>query len=225
MAYLDGLLGENEQVLLKAHRHPLFLVLHSIPYVLLILVLWTAAGYTLTRDFTGSTILALVLLAVSLYPLGRAVQRFLIWKREEYVLTSYRILQVEGLLNKRSLDSALEKVNDVLLTQSIFGRMFDYGTIEIITGSDRGINNLAGIKDPLSFKRALIDAKKGLERESRGFASAPANSGATYAANSGPQHDDTMDAARLLAALTELRDSGVITGDEYETRKRELLRR
>jgi hypothetical protein len=34
-----------------------------------------------------------------------------------------------------------------------------------------------------------------------------------------------MDAARLLAALTELRDSGVITGEEYETRKRELLRR
>jgi hypothetical protein len=104
--------------------------------------------------------------------------------------------------------------------------MFDYGSIEIITGSDRGINNLAGIKDPLSFKRALIDAKKGLERESRAFASAPVNSGGAYATNvATQQHDDTMDAARLLAALTELRDSGVITGDEYETRKRELLRR
>ena len=224
MAYLDGLLGEGETVLLKAHRHPLFLILHSIPYVLLTIVLWIAAVFTLTRDFTGNQIVAVVLLAMSLYPLARAVQRYLIWRREEYVLTSYRILQVEGLLNKRSLDSALEKVNDVLLTQSMFGRMFDYGSIEIITGSDKGVNNLAGIKDPLIFKRALIDAKKGLERESRSYLPAPANGQPQYAAAAQP-HDDTMDAARLLAALTELRDSGVITGDEYETRKRELLRR
>jgi uncharacterized membrane protein YdbT with pleckstrin-like domain len=222
MAYLDGLLGEGEAVLLKAHRHPLFLILHSIPYVLLVLVLWAAAIWSLVADFSAHKILGYVLLAVSLYPLARAVQRFLIWKREEYILTSYRILQVEGLLNKRSLDSALEKVNDVLLTQSIFGRMFDYGSIEIITGSDKGINNLAGIKDPLVFKRALIDAKKALERESRGVMAATAPERQQFAPAA---HDDTMDAARLLAALTELRDSGVITGDEYETRKRELLRR
>ena len=42
------------------------------------------------------------------------------------------------MLNKTSLDSSLEKINDAVLTQSIFGRMFGFGDLEILTASEIG---------------------------------------------------------------------------------------
>ena len=144
---------------------------------------------------------------VSLVPLAITIYRFFVWKLEEYVVTNYRILQVEGIINKQTLDSALEKVNDVLMTQSLAGRMFGYGNIDILTGSERGINSLTGIADPFAFKRALLNAKMQLDDPGEGW-----------------RRSSTADHARLLSALADLRDSGVISGDEYEQRREQLSR-
>lgn len=212
MGYLEKLLAEDEKVILKAHRHMLFVVLHMIPYALLTIVLFIAAWFAADRvDGSGRTILLIITIGGALLSVGVAVQKFLVWKREEYVITSLRILQIEGLVSKRVLDSSLEKVNDVQLRQSIFARIFGYGDLAIMTGSDHGVNDLWGIADPFEFKRVLLKAKLAVEtRHAAGqFAAAPAGDG--------------MEAARLMAALTDLRDSGVITSEEYEHRRRQLL--
>ena len=94
------------------------------------------------------------------------------------------------------------------MTQSLLGRLFGYGNIEIITGSEIGVNNLTGIADPFAFKRGLLEAKMDLD----GFSD-----------NRRTTRTSGQDPVRLLAALTELRDSGVISGDEYEERKAQLL--
>jgi hypothetical protein len=206
MAYLDDLLGEDESIRIIAHRHVLFLILHTLLYVLGAIALWVLAVVAWQAAPRFERLIALLLLVLSLVPLAIAVYRFLVWKFEQFVVTNYRILQVEGILNKRTFDSALNKVNDVLMTQSVFGRLFGYGNIEIITGSDIGVNRLDGIADPFSFKRGLLDAKMDID----GFDTP------RYAAQPGGNH------TRVLAALAELRDSGVITADEYDQRKRRL---
>lgn len=207
MAYIDDLLGQDESVQLVAHRHIIFLLLHVLPFAVATIVIWV--GATLAQAYVDrySPWLALGLLAVSLVPLAITIYRFFVWKLEEYVVTNYRILQVEGILNKRTLDSALEKVNDVLMTQSFFGRMFGYGNIDILTGSERGINSLTGIADPFAFKRALLNAKMRLDDPGEGW-----------------RRSSVDDRARLLAALTELRDSGVISADEFDERSEQLTR-
>lgn len=208
MSYLKNLLAEDERVQLVAHRHILFLVANTVLYVVAGLVLWALAAlaYRTLPRFEGIVMLAF--LVASLVPLGIAGLRFLNWRSEEYVITNYRIVQVEGMLSKRTFDSALEKVNDVEMTQSVLGRMFGYGNIDIITGSDVGVNHLTGIADPFAFKRGLLESKMDLD----GF--------------SEPRRPalDRDDPSRLLAALAELRDSGVITDVEYSERKQQLLR-
>jgi uncharacterized membrane protein YdbT with pleckstrin-like domain len=206
MAYLDDLLGEDESIRTIAHRHVLFLILHTLLYLLGAIALWVLAVVAWQTAPKFERLIALLLLVLSLVPLTIAVYRFLVWKFEQFVVTNFRILQVEGILNKRTFDSALNKVNDVLMTQSVFGRLFGYGNIEIITGSDIGVNKLDGIADPFSFKRSLLDAKMDIE----GFDTP------RYAPRPGDDH------SRVLAALAELRDSGVITADEYDQRKRRL---
>ena len=87
---------------------------------------------------------------------------------QEYVLTNRRVIQVEGVVNKRSTDSSLEKINDAVLTQSIFGRMFGFGDLEVLTASEAGIERFRMIVNPIEFKKAMLDAKHEYEQDMAG---------------------------------------------------------
>lgn len=226
MSYLEQLLGQDEEVRLIAHRHILFLFVHTTLYVLGTIALWVLAFFAYDRLSTGRTIVTLILLALSLVPLSIAIYRFISWKLEQYAVTTYRILQVEGIINKRTFDSSLEKVNDVQMTQGLGGRIFGYGDIDIITGSEVGVNYLHGIAEPFVFKRTLLESKLDLsddDRPRRFVTSAePAPATAAQPAPT-PSTATGAEAARLMAALVDLRDSGVISAAEYEERRDQLL--
>lgn len=224
VSYSSKLFSENEDVLRVAKRHILFVLLHTAPYILGGIVLWALAGVGYWFDFRYAGVLAAILLAVSLVPLGIALYRFLWWRAEEYIITSLRIVQVEGILSKRTLDSSLGQVNDVEMNQPIFGRMFDFGDINIITGSDVAINDLHGISQPFEFKKALIEAKSHFDGQS------PSRHRASNVDT--PRHtrdvqstdaNNVEDMARVLAALTELRNSGVISDAEYQAKLQEVM--
>ncbi len=67
----------------------------------------------------------------------------------EYVLTNRRVLEVEGVLNRRATDSSLEKINDAVLEQSLFGRLFGYGDLRILTAAEAGIEDFRMIRGPV----------------------------------------------------------------------------
>ena len=190
-------MGEGEHILVTARRHPLFLVGHLALYVIggLILIgggIWAATQWPI--------LVAAALWVISLIPLGFALLRFIAWRNELYAVTNYRIVQTEGVFSRKVFDSSLEMVNDILLTQSLIGRMLNYGTVEIITGSDLGLNKLDALKDPFAFKRAIIDARNALSDHG---------------------HTSVVDdrQTQLLAALQDLRTSGLLTDAEYEIKR------
>lgn len=226
-------LASNEREIREAHRHVLFVMLNTLPYILGGITLWILAllSYRFVPRFEG--ILAFVLLIVSLIPLGIATYRILWWRAEAYIVTNQRIVQIEGVITKRTLDSSLGKVNDVELRQSMFGRMFDYGDINILTGSYQAVNDLHGIDKPYEFKKALMQAKEEFENQARGFPSSrheddtarfrpAAAQEAEHPPTRAPQ-SNTEDTARVLAALTELRNSGVISEAEYQEKLRGVM--
>ena len=226
MSYSSKLFSTNEDVLRVAKRHILFVLLHTAPYILGGIVLWAFAGVGYWLDFRFAGALAAILLAVSLAPLGIALYRFLWWRAEEYIVTSLRIVQVEGILSKRMLDSSLGQVNDVEMNQPVLGRMFDFGDINIITGSDVAINDLHGISQPFEFKKALIEAKSRFDGQS------PRRNRLSDTDDTERAHDNRQvkrggsnveDMARVLAALTELRNSGVLSEAEYQAKLQEVM--
>ena len=85
------------------------------------------------------------------------------------------MIQVEGVLNRKSTDSSLEKINDAMLKQSFFGRMLDYGDLTVLTASESGIDAMKMLRSPIEFKKRMLDAKHefevGMERE--GWAPSP----------------------------------------------------
>ena len=233
MGYLDGMLAREERIVLQARRHPLFMVLNAGPYLLGVAFMWAVALVSIlvipdVRDVNVGLILGLIFLIVSLVPLAVGVYRILHWLREQYVITNFRIIQVEGMMNRRTFDSALEKVNDVILSQSVFGRMFNYGSINIVTGSEAAINDIAGVSDPFEFKRSLMEAK--MEFANRGFDDDGFPTRRQVAASTAsesntdrlPRFDSEQDQSRAVIALTELRNSGVISDAEFNEKLRRL---
>ena len=165
---------------------------------------------------------------VALIPLFELVRGILDWLNERYIITSRRVIEIRGIFNKLVRDSALEKVNDVELKQSFVGRLLKYGTVEIITGSDVGVNVFHRISNPVKFKRAMLNAKEMIHtraldenvpvpaaRVPQTAAPAP-----TPAAGTSASVGSISD---RLTELTELWQKGVINEAEYQAKRKELL--
>lgn len=59
-----------------------------------------------------------------------------------------------GLINTKELDTPLNKVNNISVSQGLFGKIFDYGTINITSSS--GMYSFNYISKPNDFKSALL---------------------------------------------------------------------
>jgi len=244
MGYIDQMLASGEQPLVRDHQHWFVLLADAFYGILAILAaivllfLSSNVGPGAPRDILGFVVLALVIGGL-LYILWQALR----WRSEEYIVTSRRVLRMEGVINKRVIDSSLEKINDAVLTQSIFGRMFGFGDLEILTASETGISRLRMLRQPDDFKRAMLDAKHELELElsgakplpgppirmpsaprepAPGAAPAPAPSPASPTARAELTADELT---RTLGSLADLRDRGAISAEEYEAKKADLLGR
>ena len=161
MKYVESLLGKNEQILWRARQHWIVLSANFVINLFIFIVIWALYG-ALDRavaigDFLRNN--RTVALIALLIPIGWFGWEFLQWWAEEYLITTHRVVQTEGLVNKHTKDSALEKINDITLNQSVVGRMLNYGDLEIITGSDMGTNMLKRLAKPVEFKKTLLDQK------------------------------------------------------------------
>jgi uncharacterized membrane protein YdbT with pleckstrin-like domain len=205
--YLKRLLGENEQVLFVTHQHWLVLAWKILPECLLSVALVVMVSM-IWFLWLPNVLMALGYLLL-LFPFISLFVDVLIWWKRKYVVTSRRVIQISGVFNKDVTDSSLEKVNDVKMNQSFLGRMLDYGDIEILTASELGANKFTRISRPIQYKTAMINAKEKLER------------GTMEAGAALP----TRSAADLLAQLDELRKHGVLTEEEFQSKKAELLKK
>lgn len=159
MSYADSLLSTGERVTHRVRQHWLVLLWGArIPIAAIVAALLIVV---LSQNVTGTARDALSLLTAVLFIGGLL---FLAWAtlqylNTEFVLTNRRVVQVQGVVNKRATDSSLEKINDAVLTQSIFGRMFGFGDLDVLTAAEAGIERFRMIIDPIGFKRAMLDAK------------------------------------------------------------------
>jgi uncharacterized membrane protein YdbT with pleckstrin-like domain len=163
--YLKQQLGANEKILYTERHHWIFFVAVMLKWIIfaaavlaLIIVLrvWLLPGQSWVWW----------LLVVFLVPTVRLAWGFLSWRMNIYVLTNRRVVESTGVISKRVADSSLEKLTDVVLQQSIFGRMLGYGDIVVLTAAAAaGINNLKQIRKPMAFKTAMVNAKEELEHE------------------------------------------------------------
>jgi uncharacterized membrane protein YdbT with pleckstrin-like domain len=199
--YIQDLLGENERILLVTRQH-WFVLFSNILLEILLIVLLVAGVFAASVVYPMATV-GFVLVLV---PLAGMIRDILIWSNRKYIVTNRRVIQISGVLSKDVVDSSLEKVNDVKMSQSFFGRLFNYGDIEILTASELGANLFKHIGDPVKFKTAMLNAKEKMGFDEVGVHSQPEE-----------------DIPSMIAKLDELRKKGILSEAEFQEKKSDLL--
>ena len=237
MAYIDKLLGEDEEVLVYGRQHGIVVVFDVLKRMIVLAILtfvllgiqsgrvvrFIRSEELLDAIFTPDLVATVTryvqvgcLLLMALV-LVLVVVDYLRWTATIYVLTDRRVLSIFGIVNKRSFDSSLDRINDVQLDQSWLGQMLNYGDLVILTAADQGANALERIIAPLDFKRAMQDAKHDRERARERRRSVPPPPK--------PVVRDDQSISQAIHTLMQLRDQNLLTAEEFEAKKRELLQR
>ena len=258
MRYADSLLSPGEVVVRRSRQHWLALLIEARSGVALIalaiLLLVTVVVVSFPNEAVRNVI-SLVALVALVVGLVLFLVQYWQWWAQDYLITNRRILKVEGIINKRSADSSLEKINDAILEQDLFGRMFGYGDLDILTAADAAVDRYRMLDRAPDFKREMLSQKFQLEQglgspppsppirtrpappgEAPGVArdarppeppEPPRPTAAPAPAPAPPpvRADEAAEITQLLVQLADLRDRGAITADEYEAKKRELLDR
>jgi uncharacterized membrane protein YdbT with pleckstrin-like domain len=212
MGYIDSLMGRNERTVFITRQHWLVLIATALMDGLLAI-----AALVIAILLASAEGILAVLAILAVFPIIHFVIRFLNWYNAQFIVTNRRVMEIRGVINKRVSDSSLEKVNDVVLEQSILGRFLNYGTVEIITGSDIGVNFFKHMARPVRFKTEMLNQKESMsELGSHG-------SRARRVLTEEPTTSD--DIPDLIADLDELRKKGIISEQEFEAKKADLLGR
>lgn len=207
MGYVEKLLGTNEQILFRTRRH-FFDIFGKLLKELLVLIVVIIGFVALDRWNPAQLLLFQILLGlITVLAIFSMTLDILRWHNGEFIVTSRRVIQSKGILSKRVLDSSLSKINDVILEQSFLGRIFGYGTVKILTATEEVVNLLDLISRPVEFKHAMLDAKGNLE---------PTIPAAAAAGTS---------ATTLLEELATLKERHMISEQESEEKRKEILKR
>jgi uncharacterized membrane protein YdbT with pleckstrin-like domain len=147
---------EGEQVLRELRSHQVFLLAVTFSWLLLAgLALFVFSSYLLPLHY--SVLVSALLFLVPVFP------HYLQWKRRRYFLTNHRLIREEGLLGREIRSIGLEKVQDVAISYTLLGRLFQYGTLKVETAGEQGQMVLENIPHPEQvaeeiqrYSRALV---------------------------------------------------------------------
>jgi membrane protein YdbS with pleckstrin-like domain len=133
-SYVEGALVKDEHIVHIGH-----ISLWSLWHLL-------TAGVVLTPVF-----------GLGLVFLGIAYVRY---KSVELAVTTRRVFVKHGFIRRQTIEMNLSKVESIQVEQGVLGRVFNFGTL-IFAGTGTSHAPLAGIADPMGFRRAFIEAQDG----------------------------------------------------------------
>ena len=201
-------LKKEERILLITRQHWVKLLLPIFVWVLAAaLLIWLAE--------TTGLIIALV---AALYPM----YEYFNWRSNLWCVTNLRVVDETGFFSRYSKESPLDKINNVEYDQSLWGRLFGYGNVDIQTAAEMGETTYEMIHHPKLLKDTITHAQEEYKKaQITNQANQLARAIAATNVNSGSSQQLIADE---LHKLFELMQKGAITQEEYLIQKNRLLR-
>lgn len=126
--YVESNLGKNETITKAAERNSLFLL--------------------------GTWAKGILLCWLLFIPVIKALIKTIQFYSIELAITNKRIIGKTGVVNTSSLDSPLNKIQNVAVKQPFFGKLFNYADVTITTAA--GSYSFGAIKNAEAFKNMVL---------------------------------------------------------------------
>jgi uncharacterized membrane protein YdbT with pleckstrin-like domain len=136
MSYIERSLGTGEKLIARAHFH-----------------WWYSLKAWLALIFLGIFIIGIIIF------FDMMIRK---WTTELGV-TSHRFVMKTGLFRLKTNEISLSNVEGVSVSQSFWGRLLNYGHLEI-EGTGVGSVKVPDIADPVGFRRALESAMEAAKK-------------------------------------------------------------
>lgn len=202
-------LNAGEQVVVDLRPHWWYFARHGAALVVAI-----AIGVISLIVFpTAVQLAAAVLIVIALVWF---LWRYVTWTTTNFVITSDRLIDRQGVFNRQGIEIPLERVNTVLFRQSLFERMIGAGDLVIESAGEQGAQQVPFVRNPFHvqneiYRQMELNENRKFDRVGQNFAATPAGS--------------SMSIPEQIEKLAELHRQGVLTDVEFQTKKQELLGR
>jgi uncharacterized membrane protein YdbT with pleckstrin-like domain len=145
--------------------------------------------------------------------------KYLEWNFTHFVVTDDRVIFRTGVLAKRGVEIPMERINNINFHQGIWERIIGAGDLDIESAGKDGQSHFDDVWHPDGVQQELYRQMEVNARKRAGWGNptvAPTPAAPAAPAATIPEQ---------LHQLAELRDRGVITAAEFETKKAQLLER
>lgn len=201
MGYPRRLLTSGEKVVREFRPHWRLLAfpfLAGLASIVLIVVTWTLAPDNSIFDWFVTAVAAICLVWYGLW-------RFIKWWFTLYVLTTERLITRSGVVARRGLEIPLENINDIKFSQNIVERLLKSGDLLIESAGEQGQSRFSDIPQPEEFQSLLYRVREERSNEMSTTAS--------------------LDPTSQLERLAALHRDGIVSDEEYEEKRKNLLDR
>ena len=202
------MLNQGEELLLDLRPHWWYIA----PSAALLGAAAILAVVVLTATDNGPVRVLVGLLL--LLALGGFVVRYVRWAGINFVVTSGRVISRTGVIAKKGIEIPLDRINTVFFNQGLFERLIGAGDLGIESAGEGGRQTFEDIRKPREVQQEIYRAMEADER-SRFEAMGQAASGA--------RDPQPASIAEEIAQFDELRQRGLLTDEEFESKKRDLL--
>ncbi len=166
MGYIESNLVADEEILYTGRKHVILMLGQIVTEMILIgltLVAFSVVGLVFAKyNITQNTLQVIVYGALGLATtvlVVSGVLDYFKWYNDCVVITNMRMMRFEGVFNRHMVESVLDKINDITLNQTFWGRLFGFGDVTVLTAAESGIQEMRNIAKPLEFKQALFLAR------------------------------------------------------------------